>query len=146
MNFSAVDYLASINSCNSCNSWLISQFFPSLNCKRSKCGECFLTFFLRFRNLYVSLWRFPAFRGDESGMALLIINEALCSSCTLEPRKFQVQQENMMASACMRGMLSASSVQGFPRTSEWRSGFCSTLHASNNRSLWDRRSKVLQKE
>lgn len=49
---------------------------------------------------------------------LIEINEALCSSCTLKPRKFQVQQENMMASARKRGMLSASSVQGIPRTAE----------------------------
>ena len=36
----------------------------------------------------------------------------------------------MMASACKRGMLSVSSVQGFPRTAEWRCGYSSTLLAS----------------
>lgn len=35
-----------------------------------------------------------------------------------------------MASACKRGMLSVSSVQGFPRTAEWRCGYSSTLLAS----------------
>lgn len=31
-------------------------------------------------------------------------NEALCSSCELEPEKFHVQQENMMASMRKRGL------------------------------------------
>ena len=34
----------------------------------------------------------------------------------LKPRKFQVRQENMMASMRKRGMLSNSPVHGFPRT------------------------------
>ena len=34
------------------------------------------------------------------------INEALCSSCNLKPRKFQVRQENMMASMRKRGCYS----------------------------------------
>ncbi len=49
---------------------------------------------------------------------LLVINEALCSSCIVKPRKFHVWQENMMASAFSRGMLSQSPIQGFPRTSQ----------------------------
>ena len=75
---------------------------------------------------------------------LMEINEALCSSCILKPRKFQARQENMIASACKRGMLSLSLVQGFPRTTGWRSGYSSTLPASNNGSLRDWRGKIRQ--
>ena len=60
-------------------------------------------------------------------LVLLEINEALCSSCTMKPEKFQVRQENMMTSAFRRGMFFISSLQGFLRTSWWRCGYSSTL-------------------
>ena len=60
-------------------------------------------------------------------LVLLEINEALCSSCTMNPEKFQVRQENMMTSAFRRGMFFISSLQGFLRTSWWRCGYRSTL-------------------
>ena len=47
----------------------------------------------------------------------------------------------MMASAYRRGMSFISSLQGFLRTSAWRSGYSSTLHASNNCSLRDWRAR-----
>lgn len=46
---------------------------------------------------------------------LLEINEALCSSCTVKPEKFQAKQENMMASMRKRGLLSTSFMYGFLR-------------------------------
>ena len=41
---------------------------------------------------------------DSGRRILLIINEALCSSCTVKPEKFQAKQENMMASMRKRGV------------------------------------------
>lgn len=58
------------------------------------------------------------------------INEALCSSCILKPRKFQAQQEDMMASMRKPGRYSFLPYKVFLRTTGWRSEFCSTFHVS----------------
>ena len=68
----------------------------------------FLQNIWRFQIIAVSLCRL-------SGHILSKINEALCSSCILKPRKFHIRQENMMASMRKRGLPAISLLQGFLR-------------------------------
>ena len=52
------------------------------------------------------------FTADSGRYILSKINEALCSACTVKPEKFQIRQEDMMASMRKRG-LAISSLYGF---------------------------------
>jgi len=76
--------------------------------------------------------------------SLTEINEALCSSCALKPEKFQVWQENMMASMRKRGCCPYLPYKVFSGPQGGEVDISSTLPAYINCSLRDWRGKIQQ--